>query len=153
MSNETNPVRNSRADRTWLWALVSFSALALCSLAVLLAALTGGNLDEFRPGPSWTPGAPAAQVSPASQPGDLSLGSGVPVAVVYDGGVNLRRTPGYQNKPAGDSLKTIASGAQGVVVTGPEDVDGLRWWKVRFGGDEGWMAERSSQGRLLLARQ
>lgn len=118
-----------------------------------MVALTGGSLDEFRPGPSWTPQPAGAATAATALPDNTAFTSGDRVVVAYTGGVNLRRTPGFQNKPAGDSLRTVAGGAQGTVVAGPLDADGLRWWQVRFGGDEGWMAERSSQGRLLLARQ
>jgi hypothetical protein len=68
------------------------------------------------------------------------------------GAVRLRKTPGFQNKPADDVISTVAAGAQGEVIDGPQAADGLQWWLVRFGGKEGWMAERSSQGILLLDR-
>ena len=132
------------------WALITFAALAMCSLVTLMAVLTGGNLDEFKSGPSWTPVAPAAESVQASRPEGQSFASGDLVTIAYDGGVNLRRTPGYQNKPAGDTLRTVSAGAPGTITGGPVDLDGLRWWQVRFATDEGWMAERSSQGRLLL---
>lgn len=140
--------------RTLPWALITFAALVLCSLATLLIMLTGGNLDEFKSGrPSWTPVAPAGEIVQASSPDGQSFASGDSVSIAYSGGVNLRRTPGYQNKPAGDTLRTVNGGATGTITGGPVELDGLRWWQVRFDADEGWMAERSSQGRLLLESQ
>lgn len=139
------------AKRTLPWALLTFAALALCSLVTLMLLVTGGNLDEFRPGPSWTPVAPAAEIVQANRPDGQSFAAGDRITIAYAGGVNLRRTPGYQNKPAGDALRTVNGGATGTITAGPVDLDGLRWWQVRFDADEGWMAERSSQGRLLLA--
>ena len=139
--------------RTLPWALITFTALVLCSLATLLIMLTGGNLDEFKPGPSWTPVAPAGEIVQSSRPDGQSFVGGDSVSIAFAGGVNLRRTPGYQNKPAGDTLRTVNGGATGTITGGPVDLDGLRWWQVRFDADEGWMAERSSQGRLLLALQ
>ena len=68
------------------------------------------------------------------------------------GEVRLRKTPGFQNKPADDVISTVPAGAQGEVIDGPQAADGLQWWLVRFDGQEGWMAERSSQGILLLDR-
>lgn len=141
------------ARRHLPWALITFAVLGLCSLVTLAVLLTGGNLDEFKAGPSWTPAAPAEAIAQTSRPEDQSFVSGDQVAVAYAGSVNLRRTPGYQNKPAGDTLRTVAEGATGTITGGPVDLDGLRWWQVRFSTDEGWMAERSSQGRLLLTRQ
>ncbi|MEZ4767036.1 MAG: hypothetical protein R2844_01245 [Caldilineales bacterium] len=119
-------------------------------MAVLV---TGGNLDEFRAGPSWTPAPQVGTSAPADRPADQAFANGDRVAVAYAGSVNLRRTPGFQNKPENDTLRTVSEGALGTVTGGPVDVDGLRWWQVRFGVDEGWMAERSSQGRVLLALQ
>ena len=141
------------AGRHLPWALITFAALGLCSLLTLVIVLTGGNLDEFKAGPSWTPVAPAEAIAQSSRPENQSFVNGDRVAVTYAGSVNLRRTPGYQNKPDGDTLRTVAEGAVGTIIDGPVDLDGLRWWQVRFGTDEGWMAERSSQGRLLLALQ
>ncbi len=137
--------------RTLPWALLTFAVLALCSFVALVILLTGGNLNEFKPGPAWTPVAPAAEIVQSSRPEGQSFAAGDRINITFAGGVNLRRTPGYQNKPAGDTLRTVTEGATGTVTGGPVDLDGLRWWQVSFDADEGWMAERSSQGRLLLA--
>lgn len=148
-----NPEQTKPHKRPAPWAVMTFAALTLCALAALAAFLTGGNLDEFRPGPSWTPATLAEEAIQSGRPEGQTFITGDQVSIVYAGGVNLRRSPGYQNKPAGDTLRTVGEGAGGAVIGGPADVDGLRWWQVRFGNDEGWVAERSSQGRLLLALQ
>lgn len=153
-----NPGMNSApqpkpAGRPLPWALITFAALTLCSIAVLAILLTGGNLDEFRPGLSWTPTAPSDASAPASSPENRVFTSGDRVAIAYAGSVNLRRTPGFQNKPDDDTLRTLGQGTTGTITGGPVDVDGLRWWQVRFESGEGWMAEHTSQGRVLLALQ
>jgi hypothetical protein len=71
---------------------------------------------------------------------------------VNAGPVNLRQTPGFQNKPANDVIAAVPSGQDGSIVDGPVEADGLTWWLVRFGDRTGWMAERSSSGVTLLDR-
>ena len=71
---------------------------------------------------------------------------------VNAGPVNLRQTPGFQNKLANDVIATVPSGQDGSIVDGPVEADGLTWWLVRFGDRTGWMAERSSSGVTLLDR-
>jgi hypothetical protein len=70
--------------------------------------------------------------------------------------VNLRRSPGYRNKPANDVLAGVPSGATLTVLGGPQNVDGLTWWSVRYvasggGTTEGWMADAGPDGQVYLA--
>lgn len=145
--------RRPAGRRTWLWALLAFLTLSVCSLTAVMLAVSGGQLPEFGSGPSWTP--PASDTrgpAIAEQQPATGLAIGDQVSNASSSGVRLRRTPGFQNKPGGDILATIAPGALGQVIGGPQEVDGLRWWLVRFATQEGWMAERTSQGILLLDR-
>jgi hypothetical protein len=64
--------------------------------------------------------------------------------------VNLRQTPGFQSKPAEDVIAVLRAGELATVLEGPEQADGLRWWRVRSNQVEGWMAERSNSGKVLL---
>lgn len=61
--------------------------------------------------------------------------------------INLRAEPGL-------GTETIGQLQDGTVVTileGPEEVDGLRWWKVDDGqGNIGWAAERVAEEVLLV---
>jgi hypothetical protein len=69
---------------------------------------------------------------------------------INDGPVNLRKTPGYQNKPASDRLALVPQGERLLIVGGPAEADGLVWWNVEWQGQNGWMAEtRASGGRIL----
>lgn len=82
------------------------------------------------------------------QPGDLFRTTTV---------VRVRRTPGSTNKPANDVLAEIAAGAQGSVVAGPTDLDGMTWWQVdvrNAAGQlvRGWMAEALASGERLMQR-
>jgi hypothetical protein len=70
--------------------------------------------------------------------------------VISAAAVNLRRTPGYLNKPAGDVLGTVLRGATVDIIGGPQSVDNLTWWQVRAGDRAGWMAETRASGESLL---
>ena len=144
------PQRTTR-DRTWLWAVLAFLSLSICGMATFILAVSGGQLPQLANGPSWTPPAPGAE-GPAQAERQPTAGFAVGDEVVNAsaGQVRLRRTPGFQNKPDDDVITTVPAGAQGEVIDGPQAADGLQWWLVRFNGREGWMAERSSQGILLL---
>lgn len=64
--------------------------------------------------------------------------------------MNLRQTPGFQSKPAEDVIAVLQAGELATVLEGPEQADGLRWWRVQFKQNEGWIAERSNSGKVLL---
>lgn len=71
--------------------------------------------------------------------------------VFATGTVNVRRSPGHLNKPADDVLGQTAAGTP-VTITGPAvKADGLTWWPVRTAvAAEGWMAEATAAGNVLL---
>jgi hypothetical protein len=71
---------------------------------------------------------------------------------INPGPVNLRQSPGFQNKPANDVIAAVPSGQIVMIEGGPVEADGLVWWPVRLGERSGWMAERSSSGVTLLDR-
>ncbi|MCB0133369.1 MAG: hypothetical protein KDD78_21040, partial [Caldilineaceae bacterium] len=67
--------------------------------------------------------------------------------------VRFRRTPGYVGKEASDLIQDVPPRAAAIVLGGPIEMDGLTWWQVRvpLAGAEGWMAEMSPTGLLLLS--
>ncbi|MBM3319812.1 MAG: hypothetical protein FJY73_03945 [Candidatus Eisenbacteria bacterium] len=67
--------------------------------------------------------------------------------------VNLRRSPGYLGKSLADVIKEVPSGTGVEILNGPTVVDGLPWWEVRCLGSAGWMAERTTSGKKIIARQ
>jgi len=138
-------------DRTWLWALVTLLALSLGSFVLTVLAISGGRLPDLGGGPSWTPAPLETQAGIVEErPVDQGFAAGARVVNASAGSVNLRRTPGFQNKPDDDVLLGVPSGSQGTLIDGPQSADGLKWWRVRFGDHEGWMAQQSSRGLLLL---
>lgn len=64
--------------------------------------------------------------------------------------VRLRATPGYGEKPESDVLTTLPTGESGMVLGGPVEQDGLRWWHVMVGAWIGWVAESAPNGVALL---
>lgn len=70
---------------------------------------------------------------------------------VYTGGyVNLRRTPGYVNKPSTDVLTTLNPNTRIKIFSGPKFVDGLVWWGI-IDEQNGWIAESDPAGSVLLS--
>ncbi|MBV6401300.1 MAG: hypothetical protein CNIPEHKO_01599 [Anaerolineales bacterium] len=65
--------------------------------------------------------------------------------------VNLRRSPGYSNKSnIVDVIIKVPTGAYVQIIGGPEIADGLQWWYVSWNGYEGWMADHTGKGRVIL---
>ncbi len=140
-------------DRTRLWAALVYVLLTVACLVVTALAFSGGRLPDLGGSEvSWTPPAEQALPLPASAPAAAGQRFTVGDAVlnVNPGPVNLRQSPGFQNKPANDIITAVPAGQPGVIAGGPAEVDGLIWWQVRFGERTGWMAERSSSGVTLL---
>ncbi len=70
--------------------------------------------------------------------------------------IRLRRTPGFQNKPADDVLGELPMDGRANVVSGPQSLDGLTWWQVRArtldGELLGWLAQSAFGGQDLIAK-
>jgi murein DD-endopeptidase MepM/ murein hydrolase activator NlpD len=69
--------------------------------------------------------------------------------------VNLRRTAGFKDKPANDIQYEIPAGSELTILGGPQTVDGLTWWQVRFTSQfgnrfDGWVAATKASGEPLL---
>lgn len=93
---------------------------------------------------------------PASAPPVFkTYGVGDAVCNISLTAVNLRKSPGFRNKEAGDVVAVIPSKAVLRLINGPREADGLFWWRVQGqDGDQaldGWMAEVSPNGIRLLA--
>jgi murein DD-endopeptidase MepM/ murein hydrolase activator NlpD len=93
---------------------------------------------------------PEPAPSPVSSP--ITLGTWVNVHTT----LNVRRSPGWRSKPAGDVIHTMPAGSEAQVFSGPQEADDLTWWRIRHaqaGGPtvEGWAAEASSSGRAFMS--
>lgn len=80
---------------------------------------------------------------------DIAIGKRVSIANVN--AVRLRRSPGYAGKADADIMRFMAQGEQAVVKDGPQKRDGLCWWLVEYQGLQGWVANHSSGGTVLLS--
>jgi hypothetical protein len=150
----STPPERRKSNRAGLWAALTFFLLTAACLASVAVVMSGGRLPELGDTASWTPppDQQEALAAPPAAAGGAGFTTGDAVRNASVGPVNLRQSPGFQNKPAGDVLAVVPAGQAGEISGGPQEADGLVWWRVRFAGAEGWMAERSSQGVTLLDR-
>lgn len=99
----------------------------------------GGASTTTTPAAGGTPGdgtsTPSAGGTPAAG-GKLPIGG---VAVVRGTGdcLNVRVAPGRTN----DAIVCLADGQKVTVLEGPQEADGLQWWKVKTNLGDGWAAE------------
>jgi murein DD-endopeptidase MepM/ murein hydrolase activator NlpD len=73
------------------------------------------------------------------------------------GGVRVRRTAGYLNKPANDILGDFGARATLNLLEGPRSVDNLTWWRVggilSIGSEmTGWVAQALNASTPLVTR-
>jgi len=111
-------------------------------------------IDDFRQAMQhhyrWNPEAVSQPVIPP--PSEFNTGQEAYVSAV----VNVRRSPGYLNKPGDDIYGQIAHGAPVTITGASSQADGLTWWPIRgtlSSGEpvDGWMAEVAPDGTRLLS--
>jgi hypothetical protein len=141
-------------------------AFASCGGAAALIGFDDLSFADFQStGPVWTPpAAPAAQVGVAESGDAANNATPTPSSRFQPGGraenatssrVNIRRAPGYLNKPEGDVLAQIQPGETVEILGWSLSVDNLIWWPIRYqpaGGTavEGWIAESTESGVQIL---
>ncbi len=99
-------------------------------------------------------------LAPETSPGEPSDGKrtfAVGELVQAADYLRVRRSPGYVNKPEEDTLGAFAPSATLNIVGGPQDADGLVWWRVggiseTAGELIGWVAEIAPNGVVLMQR-
>lgn len=122
-----------------------------------VTSASGGDLlrpagQQPAPPPPDPKPVPKPQPPPQPPTGAFKIGdSAITVEIA-----NLRRTPGFQNKPATDILYEIPTQSAVTIINGPEAADGLVWWNVRFKSSlgnafNGWLAQAKSSGTPLLS--
>jgi hypothetical protein len=95
-------------------------------------------------GPTLAPIIFTATPTPAPR---IEIGSSV--AVVGSNGIRVRSSPGTDNS-INAVLRIAEPGEVFTVVSGPQDANGLTWWRVRdASGLEGWAAETDGVRELL----
>lgn len=167
-SPDRKPVRHARRRGPILpgWALLAIVVgivILLCvGLVLLVKAIQGGGAKatpvptvaathQAVPTATWTPSVPLIQtatptvvlpIGPTAQPSpftEIAPGATVIVQGTGNVGLNLRAQP----TTAATIVITIKEGNSLVVVEGPQEGDGLVWWKLRTSdGKEGWGAAK-----------
>lgn len=111
-----------------------------------------GWMAETAPG-----GAAILQLAGGTTPPPASTGLTPGDLVIATASVRMRSTPGYLNKPDSDLLGDLPTRATINLLSGPQTVDSLDWWRVGgilASGKEGigWAAETAPGGARLLGR-
>lgn len=98
--------------------------------------------------PIDTPIPPPGTPSSDCEPG---IAVGKTISVIHHA-VRMRHSPGYVEKDdKTDTKHYMETGDRVVVKGGPEITDRLCWWFIEHEGWQGWTADHSHQGRLLLS--
>lgn len=152
----------------WLGFAISFLALSVLSLGLLLMSMGLDNFDlaslqdneaAWSPPPlTLTPSADSNVVDASAANSMESTGQyaiGANLRNITDGGVFIRETPGYLSKLETDKIGRIASGGAVEIIGGPATVDDLTWWQIRYQTGngtviEGWSAEATASGLQIL---
>jgi hypothetical protein len=123
------------------------------------------RIDLQNSGPVWAPPPDVTLVAEAVVEASAANASatgasfqiGEVVRILTDS--RLRRTPGHQGKTNATDVVTVGrAGNSYEILDGPELVDNLNWWYVRYTSRdgqtaEGWAAETSASGLQILGKQ
>lgn len=148
----------------WLGFALGFSLLTVisCGGVGISLGINRLNLVELRGArATWTPPpyTPTSVPQPAAnEDNSMSSTRFAPEQTVRNltnSRVNVRVTPGYLSKPAGDVLGVVAPGATLLILGENQIADNLTWWRVRatlVDGRvvEGWVAEATASGVQIL---
>lgn len=94
-----------------------------------------------------TRAAPTPTFTPTPVPG-TTLVVGQPARVVAADGLNVRKDAGV----SGERIGRFAPNARVIVLEGPVDTDGYRWWRVGTNQLAGWVAEGDGAEAWLSAQ-
>ncbi len=140
----------------WLGPLIGCFT-GLCALVVIGAVIIARPFSPARsieqplvvvtvtatptPRPTVTP-LPSVTALPTPEPTATPEGLFIGGDVIVSGtgsALRLRSDPGLQST----TLKTVTDGTRLLILEGPREADGLRWWRLqdRSDGAEGWAAE------------
>ena len=170
--------KNLRARSSWRWwlsgvAIIIIICTTILLFAFLIAKLQFGTASGFDSVSSKTPSltitlspqkTPTQTKSTATTEGIIipsitatlksdSVSSDVQYAIISGEvfKVNMRKSPGYQNKNnETDVVVEVPTGSRVKILRGPKVADGLNWWFVEWMGYKGWIAETTFSGKTIL---
>ena len=162
------PQKRGRKSLFWPGFALGFLLLAsiVCGGSAAALGLTRISLDDIRNNGAavWTP-PPVTALAPSDSAPVIApvttvsdrFAAGAPVRNVTSSRVNIRTTPGYLGKTAGDSVGQVDPGAQMTVLGDSQSAENLVWWRIRYqdsagGVLEGWVAEATASGVQILAQ-
>jgi hypothetical protein len=163
VATTSQPAR--RRSLFWLGFVVGFGVLVIssCSGVAIALGLNQLSLAELQGnGAAWTPPPytpeptpPPAAVAEGGFTGSTRFAPQQTVRNLTNSRVNVRATPGYLSKPAGDVIGILQPGGSAVVLGESQAADNLVWWRVRVTLDdgraiEGWVAEATASGVQIL---
>ncbi len=146
--------RPGESEMAWYEWLLLFSVIIA---AMLFCALGGRAMLQARPGtaavvittptlppPTRTPQPTPTMTStpkptPSPTPGVMAIGAFVQVTSAGPQGLSFRKEPSLQ----GERIKDLPEGTVLRVVDGPQQADGIKWWKLQAkdnANDVGWAA-------------
>lgn len=149
----------------WIGFGVGFGLLALASCSSLgvalglnqlsLAELQGNGVVWTPPPYTPTPTAVAADEAVTVMGTSTRFAPQQRVRNLTNSRVNVRATPGYLSKPAGDVIGVLEPGATVVVSGENQAADNLTWWYVQATLADGrtvvgWVAEATASGVQIL---
>lgn len=164
-SSPIPPTPRRRRSLFWIGFGVGFGLLALASCGGIgialglnelsLAELQGNGVVWTPPPYTPAPTPAAANETIATAGGSTRFAPQQRVRNLTNSRVNVRATPGYLSKPAGDVIGVLEPGAT-VIVSGENQVaDNLTWWYVQATLSDGraiagWVAEATASGVQIL---
>lgn len=148
--------RSSRTALPWRWLGIGLLVIVILAATVYLAreavpaqplllgptatATVVEPTPTAQPPPTSTPTSEPATATPKPTPTRVEIGPGVEVEVVGAGvdKLSFRSGPGQDYA----RLRIISDGDTFVVLEGPEEADGYRWWRLKDdAGIIGWVAD------------
>jgi hypothetical protein len=148
--------------RAWGLPLLAIVALGLAGAAVFFWLRSPGSQPEpLTPVPTLAGTFSSPTAPPAARPTSvptvaasptpvpvLRVGGRVRVVNVGDSPLRARAGPGLAK--ANRVVARFPLNSEVVITQGPQQSDGLTWWRIKGDAGEGWSAERSAEGLVFL---
>lgn len=128
------------------WLLSSFDVAGMV-MATPTAERAAVATVTATPASASPTAAPTPTPAP-TRPPTMRVGGQARVVNVGDSTLRAREEPGLTTSSR--IVARFPDGSQVTVVEGPQEADGLTWWRVSGAEGEGWSAERSPDGVVLL---